>query len=67
MPVDGDQAWIPYLVTGATTGYSAVLRFNKADGQVTLNPNAAPVPVPAAAWLLGSGVLGLIGLRRRNA
>lgn len=27
----------------------------------------APVPVPAAAWLLGSGLLGLIGIRRRNA
>ena len=26
-----------------------------------------PVPVPAAAWLLGSGLLGLVGLRRRKA
>jgi hypothetical protein len=26
----------------------------------------APVPIPAAAWLLGSGLLGLIGLSRRN-
>jgi hypothetical protein len=26
----------------------------------------APVPVPAAAWLLGSGLLGLIGIRRRS-
>ena len=25
-----------------------------------------PVPVPAAVWLLGSGLLGLAGLRRRN-
>jgi hypothetical protein len=25
------------------------------------------VPVPAAAWLLGSGLLGLIGLRRKKA
>ena len=25
----------------------------------------APVPVPAAVWMLGSGLLGLIGLRRR--
>ncbi len=28
------------------------------------NPNA--VPVPGAVWLLGSGVMGLIGMRRRN-
>jgi hypothetical protein len=26
----------------------------------------SPVPVPAAAWLLGSGLLGLIGIRRRT-
>jgi hypothetical protein len=24
------------------------------------------VPIPAAVWLLGSGLLGLIGIRRRN-
>ncbi|MEA5115633.1 MAG: VPLPA-CTERM sorting domain-containing protein [Geobacteraceae bacterium] len=26
----------------------------------------APVPIPAAAWLLGSGLMGLVGLRRRT-
>jgi hypothetical protein len=26
-----------------------------------------PVPIPAAGWLLGSGLLALIGIRRRNA
>lgn len=29
--------------------------------------DAAPVPIPAAAWLLGSGLLGLVGVRRRKA
>jgi hypothetical protein len=27
---------------------------------------ATPVPVPAAAWLLGSGVIGLAAVRRRS-
>ncbi len=31
------------------------------DGKLT------PVPVPAAAWLFGSGLLGLIGVARRRA
>jgi hypothetical protein len=26
---------------------------------------AAPVPIPAAVWLLGSGLIGLVGIRRR--
>lgn len=28
--------------------------------------DAAPVPIPGAVWLLGSGLLGLIGIRRAN-
>jgi hypothetical protein len=27
--------------------------------------NACPAPIPGALWLLGSGLLGLVGLRRR--
>ena len=30
-------------------------------------PETPTVPVPAAVWLLGSGLIGLVGLRRRNA
>ena len=25
-----------------------------------------PTPIPAAAWLLGSGIMGLVGIRRRS-
>jgi hypothetical protein len=30
------------------------------------NLDVTPTPIPAAAWLLGSGLVGLAGLRRRN-
>lgn len=29
--------------------------------------NASPVPVPGAAWLLGSGLVGLVGFMRRKS
>ncbi|KAF0188071.1 MAG: hypothetical protein FD168_2072 [Desulfobulbaceae bacterium] len=52
------------LIAGADHDYTAMITFNKVTGETILN--AAPVPVPAAAWLLGSGLLGLVGLRRRK-
>jgi hypothetical protein len=49
--------------------FSNVVAVNWAQGGADFhqfdNVNAAPVPVPAAVWLLGSGFAGLVGLRRR--
>jgi hypothetical protein len=42
----------------------------KTDGGYAIavrNGDVAPIPVPAAAWLFGSGLLGLLGLRRNKA
>lgn len=36
-------------------------------GSMLSETGASPVPVPAAAWLFGSGVLGLAGVMRRKA
>lgn len=33
---------------------------------LTVTVAAAPVPVPAAVWLLGSGLIGLVGVASRN-
>lgn len=38
------------------------LSFNQGDRVVL---NAAPVPIPAAVWLFGAGLIGLVGLRRK--
>jgi hypothetical protein len=50
-----------YYVPGQNEAYRSIVRIYE-NGDVVLNP----VPVPAAAWLLGSGLLGLVGLRRRK-
>jgi len=47
---DGVFGVTEYYATGATAG--------------TLDP--APTPIPAAAWLLGSGLMGLLGLRKKE-
>lgn len=35
------------------------------EGTITVVYDYTPVPIPGAAWLLGSGLIGLAGLRRR--
>jgi hypothetical protein len=49
----------------AATQYAAILRFN-IDGSTVLNPVAAPVPIPGSILLLGSGILGLLGIGRKR-
>jgi len=37
-------------------------------GMYNIGPNmdVTPTPIPAAAWLLGSGLMGLVGIRRKK-
>lgn len=48
-----------YLISGKN-----VASFGYGDLGVLRVDTAAPVPVPAAAWLLGSALAGCLGLRR---
>ena len=60
-----------YFVTGNGAANPAVVN---AIGTATLSatgfsfsPSSTPVPLPAAVWLLGSGLLGLAGVGRRKS
>jgi len=70
----------PNLTNDVLAGSLTSLYFTAADDQIGYLFNAksfaqnhpqfiitaAPVPVPAAMWLFGSGVVGLAGIARRN-
>ncbi len=49
--------------TGLTSGFQYKLNISM-DQQVF--SNVQPVPVPAAAWLFGSGLMGLVAVARRR-
>lgn len=60
--INGTGTLTPPSFTGSVTASGAGSAGYLGYWQVV----AAPVPVPAAAWLLGSGVLGLATLARRR-
>ncbi|HKT74547.1 MAG TPA: VPLPA-CTERM sorting domain-containing protein [Steroidobacteraceae bacterium] len=54
------------------SGKAVLTAIQQSASQIVLDPTSvaiqtSPVPLPAAGWLLGSGLLSLAGLRRRKA
>lgn len=46
---------------------SILLGYNWNNGINNINFSTSAVPVPAAMWLLGSGLIGLIGMRKKSS
>ncbi len=51
----GEQGWSNYTIPGV-----------KAMGLAVRSAEVSAVPIPCAAWLLGSGLMGLIAVQRRK-
>jgi len=57
-----------FTATADTTSSSLAFNFQNDQSVFHLdNVDATPTPIPAAFWLLGSGLAGLAGLRRKMA
>jgi len=54
-----------WIMTGVT-GYPSLASFQTV-GFLTadIRPHTAAVPIPGAVWLLGSGLIGLVGIRKK--
>ncbi len=48
---------------GAT---STLVKFSDGEAGGSAQATASPVPIPGAVWLLGSGLIGLVAIRRRK-
>lgn len=55
-----------FTTTAANTSSTIAFNFQNDPSVFHLdNVDATPTPIPAAAWLLGSGLMGLAGIRRK--
>ena len=59
-----------YLFSAVATADTSTIAFNFQNDPSVFhldNVDVTPTPIPAAFWLLGSGLAGLAGLRRKKA
>ena len=65
---DGLNKNTSYVLTTITGGSQYRLRDNQGSSKTKMDVIvnfAAPVPIPATVWILGAGLLGLVGIRRK--
>jgi len=60
--LDGPDNWLSLSADRKTLEFKTVVQHNMDDMRIL----TAAVPVPAAVWLFGSGLLGLVGIARRR-
>ena len=69
-----EWTWVDLSVLGNVIGLEFTLESSDAGAYGMNTPayfamdnlNGSPVPIPAGIWLMGSGLLALVGLRRRR-
>lgn len=64
----GTTTWAnsTFASLGITPGTYTWTWGSGADQSFTIDASTSPVPIPAAVWLFGSGLVGLIGIARRS-
>ena len=68
LSTDGGASWVADLAVNQVGANAYTVLFNNGGTFLQVDVRIVPaVPVPAAVWLFGSGLVGLIGLARRKA
>lgn len=72
LPIEWGTYTLDFLITDSmignflTFGFSATATNYNGSGVFYDNLNLAPIPLPAAVWLFGSGLLGLVAIARKK-
>ncbi len=63
--------YLTFYLFGSVTGqnwhdFQPLENYDSHEAFLSIDYTVSAVPIPAAVWLFGSGLLGLVGLSRRN-